>query len=182
MNFKILIIIGVAVLFVIISFILFLTLSNKRKSKQLQENLKKYKQENKDEVDNSISISKDDVGINLSEEEIMNDLSFDESKTEEEDLDDIDDLDFNIEDFMPNFDVNSKNKAKTSNSPLNSGGYSPNKKAAQNRDDDFEKFLDEHSFTRRVLDKSLLSQIQKLPPEIKAVIMSNVFDKFNDDK
>ena len=52
----------------------------------------------------------------------------------------------------------------------------------KNRDQEFEDFLDEHAFSRKVFDKNLLNKIKKLPPEIKSVIMGNIFDKFNDDK
>lgn len=46
--------------------------------------------------------------------------------------------------------------------------------------DDFEEFLNEHSFSRRVFDNDLLAQIRNLPPKIKAIILGNVFNKFDD--
>ncbi len=185
MNYKILIIIGAAVIALIILFILFLTISNKRKSKKLQENLNKYKNENK-ESDDSISLMTEDVGKNLSEDELFNDFSSDQTK-EEDEIEDFDDLDFKLEDFLPSEDKLGHKRDHNRNlnnyydkSTVNSS-YDKVAKERKARDDDFEQFLDEHSFTRKAFDKSLLSQIKNLPPEIKAVIMSNVFDKFNDD-
>ena len=46
--------------------------------------------------------------------------------------------------------------------------------------DDFEAFLDKHSYTRRVLDKDILKKIQELPPEVKAVVISNIFSRPQD--
>ena len=48
------------------------------------------------------------------------------------------------------------------------------------RDEEFEKFMDEHAFSRRVFDKNLLEQIKSLPPKLKAIMLSNVFNKFDD--
>ena len=60
--------------------------------------------------------------------------------------------------------------------------YREEQEMRKNRDQEFEDFLDEHAFSRKVFDKNLLNKIKKLPPEIKSVIMGNIFDKFNDDK
>ncbi len=201
MNFKILIIIGAVVVVLIVALIIFLSISNKRKSKQLQDNLKKYKQETKDKENTSITLSTDEVGQNLSEDELLSD-DFLETPKEEEKENEFEDFDFNFDDFLPknfgkepNFN-NDRDRLREPDRFRNDRrprGFEErdfrrrrpdkfrNERNRNDRDDDFEQFLNEHSFTRKVLDKSLISQIQKLPPEIKAVIMSNVFDKFNDD-
>ena len=48
------------------------------------------------------------------------------------------------------------------------------------RDEDFEKFMDEHSFSRRVFDKTLLTEIRGMSPKLKAIMLSKAFDKFDD--
>lgn len=189
MNFKIFIIIGVVAVVFIIALITFLSITNKRKSKQLQDNLTKYKQQNKEEENTSISLSTNEVGQNISEEELFSD-DFKEPEVEEK-IDDFKDFDFNFDDFLPktNFKPRDMEEGRREDRPRsfneNSFPRRPDHRRIERekkaRDDDFEQFLNEHSFTRKVFDKSLLSQIKKMPPEIKAVIMSNVFDKFHDD-
>ena len=46
------------------------------------------------------------------------------------------------------------------------------------RDEEFEEFMNQHSFSRRVLDNEILGQIRKLPPKVKAIILGNIFNKF----
>ena len=53
-------------------------------------------------------------------------------------------------------------------------------KKSNSRNDDFEDFLNEHSYTRRVLDEDLLKQIKSLPPKLKAIVLGNIFNKFED--
>ena len=48
------------------------------------------------------------------------------------------------------------------------------------RDEDFDKFMDEFSYSRAPKNKSLLEQIEKLPPKTKAIILNNIFNKFDD--
>ena len=47
------------------------------------------------------------------------------------------------------------------------------------RDNEFESFMNEHAFSRKVLDKNLVDKIKRLPPELKAIILNSVFDKFD---
>lgn len=46
--------------------------------------------------------------------------------------------------------------------------------------DDFEEFMNEHSYSRLFADKSLYEQIQNLSPELKAVIFSGLFKRIDD--
>ena len=50
----------------------------------------------------------------------------------------------------------------------------------KNSDDDFEDFLNEHSFTRKVLDKDMVAKLNSMPPEVRAMILGNMFNKFED--
>jgi len=54
--------------------------------------------------------------------------------------------------------------------------YKPN----QPVEDDFEKFMNEHSFSRKVFNKPLLERIKKLPPDIRMLILGNVLDRIDD--
>ena len=47
-------------------------------------------------------------------------------------------------------------------------------------DDYFEDFLNEHSFTRKVLDKDMVAKLNSMPPEVRAMILGNMFNKFED--
>ncbi len=49
-----------------------------------------------------------------------------------------------------------------------------------NRDEDFDKFMDEFSYSRVPKNKSILEQIDKLPPKTKAIVLNNIFNKFDD--
>lgn len=50
----------------------------------------------------------------------------------------------------------------------------------QQRHDDFEEFLDEHAYSRRIINKDILSTLQELPPDVKAVLISGLFNKPED--
>lgn len=58
----------------------------------------------------------------------------------------------------------------------------PSRRAATSRgeeEDDFEDFLNEHSYTRKVLDKDMINKLNSLPPEVRALLLSNIFNKFD---
>ena len=48
--------------------------------------------------------------------------------------------------------------------------------------DDFEDFMDKHSYSRLFADKTLYEQIKDLSPELKAIIFSGLFKRIDDDK
>ena len=154
-NTVIYIIVAVSVVVVLATVFIFLRISNHKKAKKLQENLKKLKQEDKNQEleEKNITLVAEQRGENVSEDEIFGDVGqtsgggFFTSGKKEENLDEV------------NFDEEY---------------YQPKER-------DFEKFMDEHAFSRKVFDKTLLDKIKKLPPEIKSIIMGNVFDKFNGD-
>ncbi|MBE7074003.1 MAG: hypothetical protein E7379_02825 [Clostridiales bacterium] len=54
------------------------------------------------------------------------------------------------------------------------------KKKKKSRDEEFEDFLREHSYTKKVIDDELLEEIKKLSPRMKALILGNVFHKYDD--
>ena len=45
--------------------------------------------------------------------------------------------------------------------------------------DEFEEFLDEHAYSRRIINKDLMNKLKSLPPEVKAVLLSNLFNRYD---
>ena len=62
-------------------------------------------------------------------------------------------------------------------------GFEPepeNKENEEKRDQDFENFLNEYSYTRAVGDKDLMKQLKNLSPKVKALLLGKIFNKFDD--
>lgn len=173
----ILIIVVVAVALLIALSITFLVLSNKKKSKKLQASLEKYnkeKQSDEEKIEDQVTIPKNIVGENVSSEEIFGDNPnsgfFYESKEEENEEDEDDDI------FLDKREDNLRNRRQQRpQEPVEED-------ERRKRDEEFEQFLDDHAFSRKVFDKTLLEQIQDLPPDVKAIIFGNIFDKYDDHK
>ena len=179
-TLHIILIICAGLVFAVVSFITFISLTNRRKSKKLQENLNKYKQETKKEEEQTqaVTIAHDEKGESMSEEDLFSDDEFgsknggfftSNKKEDEED-------EFNFEEEFK--DDREEELPRMPRKP----SYREEMQKRKQNDAEFEKFLDEHAFSRKVFDKPLLEKIKKLPPEIKSIIMGNIFDKFNDDK
>ncbi len=186
MDNKILyIIIGVACLAVIVLAIVFMRISAHKKSKKLQENLDKYKKENATKpVEDTVTLSQDQEWQAVSENEIFGDTPKANEKEQEEDQKIDESKIFEEFEDMPRRSFREpphpfREPPRPSREPR------PRHNEMQerlNRDREFEEFLNEHAFSRKVMDKSLLEKIKKLPPEIKSVILGNIFNKFDDDK
>ena len=78
---------------------------------------------------------------------------------------------------IPNFDKASFDSKKFDEDFFKSFDEKPAK--AKTRDEEFEEFMNEHSFSRRVLDNEVLGQIRKLSPKVKAIVLGNIFNKFD---
>lgn len=179
---------GILLLFIVA--IIFIRRSNKKRFQRLQENLNKYKEENKNfEQDNKITLSKEPeapqneniiqeinepVNIKLentqqentekSQQPIIEEYDgwHDEPKEYKRKPQSISNEDFFKDELRKFIETNEKSKKKP------------------DKTDDFEDFMNEHAYSRRIFNKDLLSKIRDLPPEIKAVILSNVFNKYDD--
>ncbi len=46
--------------------------------------------------------------------------------------------------------------------------------------DDFDDFMNEYSYSRAAVNKNLLKQMEKLPPKVKALVLGNIFNRFDD--
>lgn len=179
---------GILLLFIVA--IIFIRRSNKKRFQRLQENLNKYKEENKNfEQDNKITLSKEPeapqnesvtqetsepINIKLentqqentekSQQPIIEEYDgwHDEPKEYKRKPQSISNEDFFKDELRKFIETNEKSKKKPE------------------KTDDFEDFMNEHAYSRRIFNKDLLSKLRDLPPEIKAVILSNVFNKYDD--
>lgn len=163
-------IIGGAVLLILIVAIIFIRRSNKKRFQRLQENINKYKKENEAfDNDNRIVLSKDEPESEKQEAQPV-------VHTKPENA--------VIEDYYeePPKPINQNRKSSNQYNYRRNNIKNAVKSQNQSEDDDFEQFLNEHSYSRKILSGDLISKLQDLPPEIKAVILSNVFNKYDDDK
>ena len=179
---------GILLLFIVA--IIFIRRSNKKRFQRLQENLNKYKEENKNfEQDNKITLSKEpeapqnesvtqetrepaDIKLENTQQEnteksqqpIIEEYDgwHDEPKEYKRKPQSISNEDFFKYELRKFIETNEKSKKKPE------------------KTDDFEDFMNEHAYSRRIFNKDLLSKLRDLPPEIKAVILSNVFNKYDD--
>lgn len=185
------------VLILLIIPIIFIRKANKKRFKKLQENLKKYKQEKEElEHDDKITLSKDPTEpdpFKTLEEKPEENADKKENKAESANKNGP-----IIEDYVTSSQTKSqarrdqtirttmtKQPRNVENKSLADFFASERTKINQSsakseQRDDFEEFLDEHAYSRRILNKDILSKIKDLPPEIKAVILSNVFNKYDD--
>ena len=164
-------IIGGAVLLALIVATIFIRRSNKKRFQRLQENINKYKKENEAfDNDNRIVLANDEPeSENQEEKQPVAHIKPENAVVE----------DYYEEPPKPiNQNRNRSNQYNYRRNNLKNAVKSQN----QNEDDDFEQFLNEHSYSRKILSGDLISKLQDLPPEIKAVILSNVFNKYDDDK
>lgn len=173
----ILFIIG-GVLAIILLCVIIAYLRGKHNSKKLDENIKKLNAEKKQfDAGGKLTISSN-KDKNIPEEAIIEDIGLEEDKEVDEKAEQ------NVKPEAKDIDLadeNESNMLSLDEDFLRELKSRPKRIRKNLQDlDDFEHFLDEHSFTRRVLDKNILRKIQKLPPEIKAIVISNIFTRPQD--
>ena len=173
----ILIIVGCAILFILILFFVFVSIRKKKQNKTLDENLKKIQQENKD-------FDKDDAELVISNDEETakaEDYQPEEEVKEEkpavtpviEDYVENDDPDV---DFEREFKKLRKRRLGDDFLDMTSKGKNTKKDSIK----EFEDFLDQHSYTRRILDKDMISNIKGLSPEMRQALLNKLFNKVDD--
>ena len=171
----ILAIVGGGVLFLIVLVVIFFIISNKKKAQKLNKVLEQYKKESKQmDQPESLSIAGEEPSISTEEFEAKpepiiedyTDLDFlgvdDIPQPPQEEEKKEDDFDWSDFSFIDDEDDKSKKK-KTKREP----------------EDEFEEFLDNYSYTRKIIDKDLLKKLNSLPPEVKEIILGNVFNKYD---
>lgn len=152
---------GLLLLFIL--FIVFIRISNRKRFNRLQENLKKLERE-KDDFENDKRISLVDPAKIVPEnsEAVIED--YQPEPSEDLHLEELQEEKFELpKEEFPMFDMEEETRL-----------------ARKKHDAEFESFMEEHAFSRKILDKNLIDKLKKLPPEIQAVILNNVLDKFDD--
>ena len=166
----ILIIIGAAIIAILIIAVIFIRISNKKRFKKLQDNIKKYKAEN-DNFGNEVNVKVSDDKTATVENPTMVEQYVPENEVPSyqnnppiiEDYDvDVEDDDDDIPDFIPrrrNRDErrNVYGRDRRASSMLNRTHYESND---NDEYDDFEEFLNEHSYSRRILNNDLIKNLK----------------------
>ncbi|MBQ8908756.1 MAG: hypothetical protein IJY90_00490 [Clostridia bacterium] len=174
---KWIIIAGAALLFVgaVVLMVIVVKKKNKKKAQKLDENIKKLKSEKEE-----LTIKEQKEEDKRKEEEAFANITLtDDNENEFADLFNLPTPEVKKEE--PDFAVKKQTKQSDFDdlflNDFDKKKATPKKKS---RDEEFDEFLNEHSFTRRVFDGELLQQIKNLPPKIKAIVLGNVFNKFED--
>lgn len=162
-------VLGLIILWVIIALII-----GKKKKGKLDQNIKKLKEEKENlEKGGTLTIASEKPEEKLPQEakiEELEEIQEVEKPLPPEETQIPETLNFgddkSIDDFFKDLD----NFDKTPEKPIKK----------RKKSDDFEDFLDKHSYTRRIIDKNILKKIQELPPEIKAIVISNIFSRPQD--
>ena len=149
--------------------IIVMRIRGKKNEKKLNSNLEKYKNEN-------ASIPKDDISVTIINDEKK---AEEEQKVEEEKV--------GVKPIIEDYISANSSKNYRKRSIFDDEDFSfdvrrrrANRERIREEKDDFDEFLNQHSYTRRILDKDMLNKLKSLPPEIKAIILSNVFSRHED--
>lgn len=137
-------------------FLIFMVVSNKKKKKRLQANLTKIQQEKENfDFDQKLIFDEDQKEDSPEIEE----LAKEERKTEEGVEDVLADVPSELCANIDEFEKEILNK--------------------KSQDDDFEDFLNENAFSRKILDETLVNKLRKLSPEMQTMILNSIFNKFD---
>lgn len=160
-----LIIIGVGILVVLIAIIAIAKISNSKKSKNLDEKIKNLHKEKEDiENDNRITLPNDFEEVAVApqaNEELLNQAIVEDYENQVS----LEENQYKDNSMNVDFDFKSN---KISNRDFATG------------DDDFDKFMNEHSYSRRIFNKPLLDKIRSLPPDVRMMFLSNILDRHDD--
>lgn len=174
-------IVGGSILALLIILIVFIRISNIKRFRRLQANLKKIKEEEQTEsLDDKVILPKEEESAILNQDEPY--ITGNEMKVEDYIPDEQSEDNNKIKPVVEDYVSESDKLPPYENYDQKRRFENKNKIQKVNRDKDFEDFLNEHAFSRKVFNKSLLDKIRELPPEVKAIVLGNVFDKFDDDK
>ena len=148
--------------------------------------VKKKRKKTTKKLDDKISkLKKEQDALSQKEIEFDNDQKEKDAFSHIKLTDDIEEeLGMKEESFVPNVDneleIEQNKYGHFQKVPPRFGPPPPFRKTKRNtRDDDFEQFLNEHSYSRRIFDKTILDSIKDLSPKLKAIIIGNLFDKYD---
>ncbi len=167
MSKIILILIGVGVVALAIVVLVLLKISNAKKKQKLLENLDKINREKKAQINEEITLQTKSTGENVSKDELFEQV---EKPQPEEDIND------------EGFDEPERHfrRREEPYPRMPERSFANNQNSDIDRDREFQTFLDEHAYSRKIFDKTLLEKIREMPPEMKAIVLGNLFDRFND--
>ena len=169
--------VGIFVLGIIVLIIVSARKKGKKNAKKLEENITKFKAENED-LDKQAKI---DADKKKEEEAFANITLTDDLENEFEDVFAQPNFaqtekpqqpeDFVLDKQSPKFDLddqmfNEKPRTKRVHK--------------KTRDEEFDEFLNEHAFSRKVLDDDILEELRNLSPRAKAIVLGNLFNRFED--
>lgn len=159
------ILICAGVFVVLVGFIILIRINNRKRFKKLQDNLKKLNQEKEDlKTDDSISLpSESEISLSSTASPIIEDY---QPEIEPQPI--MPDLNDNEEIYLNEFEMQDINQSLDN--------------LSKQKDDDFEQFMNEHSYSRKIIDKPIINKIKNLPPDVRMLLLSNIFDKIDDDK
>lgn len=164
----IILIVCAGVLFLFIMFVVCIRISNKKRFNRLQANLKKLEQE-KEDFENDKSINFEDVFAEIDQVAqsgaVVEDYVAEEDKEPQQ------------EEIKSNF-LNEENNL-FEDEKRNFSKKSDVLNARKKRDKEFEEFLNQHAYSRKILDKNLLDKLKTLPPELKETLLNSMFEKFD---
>ncbi len=176
-TWHILLIVGGGILLLLILAIVCIRMANKKRYLRLRDNLQKFQREKEElsrEGDNALHNG--NIKVELSPPvDPMNNHSFGQPV---------------VEDYAPEEEV----KELPLSEPLPKPQPMPKEieteplldktemeqEGRKKREIEFERFMDEHAFSRKVLDKKMIERLKKLSPEMQQVLLNNIFNKFDD--
>lgn len=157
--------------------------ANKKSAEKLQQNINKYKKLSQQvEINSKVTLPTEEK-IETAKEEIPNK---EEISNKEETLNEVNSVEeantnpfieeYVDEDVYTNFQRDYiKNKILSANK-----NRAVQQEKTYSSQDDFEEFLNEHSYSRKIINQDIIANLKDLSPEIKAVIISNLFSRPDD--
>ena len=182
MSIIIIVTVAIAMVFAIAIFSIHMT--NRKRNQNLEAKLKQFKQEDAEtKIDEKVTISHEktvNTNQNLNEEKQDHTAQVTADQKRIPIVEDYDPREnspkLNLKRQMSQY--TSLPKMRYQNNQI----YGPrNSDSRQQHDREFEEFLDEHAFSRKILNKDILENIKDLSPELKAIILTNILNKFEDE-
>ncbi len=151
--------------------------ANKKSAEKLQQNINKYKKLSQQvEINSKVTLPTEEKIETAKEEtpnkeEILSEVNPAEEANTNPFIEEYVD-----EDVYTNFQRDYiKNKILSANK-----NRAVQQEKTYSSQDDFEEFLNEHSYSRKIINQDIIANLKDLSPEIKAVIISNLFSRPDD--
>lgn len=164
-------------------------ISKKNSNSKLDEEINKYKKMNEGTYDANESYGSDNK-INkkqLKKEKKQQKVAAKTQKLQQKVTNsvNIENLEGKVEEYAENFDDNEEEERLFKSKEFGES-YNPfeeEKKTVvpkKHKQDDFDDFMNDYSYSRAAVNKNLLKEIKNLSPKVKALVLGNIFNKFDD--